>query len=84
MRIERQVNRDPYSRGRIIGVSRAAARELDMIDDDAAMVSVVRQQSTFPQLQIRSGETCENQTRSVGTNRLLERRPPKLHNIWRT
>ena len=39
LRLERRVNRDPYNRGRIIDVSRAVARELDMIDDGAAMVS---------------------------------------------
>jgi rare lipoprotein A len=32
-----------YGRGRIIDVSRAAARELDMIDSGTAMVSVARQ-----------------------------------------
>jgi rare lipoprotein A len=36
-------DRGPYGRGRIIDVSRAAARELDMIDSGTAMVSVVRQ-----------------------------------------
>jgi rare lipoprotein A len=34
---------EPYGRGRIIDVSRAAARELDMIDSGTAMVSVVCQ-----------------------------------------
>jgi rare lipoprotein A len=41
--IVRIVDRGPYGRGRIIDVSRAAARELDMIDSGTAMVSVVRQ-----------------------------------------
>jgi rare lipoprotein A len=36
-------DRGPYGRGRIIDVSRAATRELDMIDSGTAMVSVVRQ-----------------------------------------
>ena len=39
-------DRGPYRRGRIIDVSRAAARELDMIDSGTAMVSVVRQQAS--------------------------------------
>lgn len=41
--VVRIVDRGPYGRGRIIDVSRAAARELDMIDVGTAMVSVVRQ-----------------------------------------
>jgi rare lipoprotein A len=41
--VVRIVDRGPYGRGRIIDVSRAAARELDMIDHGTAMVSVVRQ-----------------------------------------
>jgi rare lipoprotein A len=41
--VVRIVDRGPYGRGRIIDVSRAAARELDMIDSGTAMVSVVRQ-----------------------------------------
>ena len=41
--VVRVVDRGPYGRGRIIDVSRAAARELDMIDSGTAMVSVVRQ-----------------------------------------
>jgi rare lipoprotein A len=40
--VVRIVDRGPYGRGRIIDVSRAAARELDMIDHGTAMVSVVR------------------------------------------
>jgi rare lipoprotein A len=36
-------DRGPYRRGRIIDVSRAAARELDMIESGTTMVSVVRQ-----------------------------------------
>src|ERR1700681_756798 len=43
--IVRITDRGPYGRGRIIDVSRAAARELDMIDSGTAMVSVVRQQN---------------------------------------
>ena len=39
----RIVDRGPNGRGRIIDVSRAAARELDLIDSGTAMVSVVRQ-----------------------------------------
>jgi rare lipoprotein A len=41
--VVRIVDRGPYGRGRIIDVSRAAARELDMIDSGTAMVSVERQ-----------------------------------------
>jgi peptidoglycan lytic transglycosylase len=41
--IVRITDRGPYGRGRIIDVSRAAARELDMIASGTAMVSVVRQ-----------------------------------------
>jgi rare lipoprotein A len=38
--VVRIVDRGPYSRGRIIDLSRAAARELDMISAGTAMVSV--------------------------------------------
>ena len=41
--IVRITDRGPYGRGRIIDVSRAAARELDMISSGTTMVSVVRQ-----------------------------------------
>jgi len=41
--IVRITDRGPYGRGRIIDVSRAAARELDMIEIGTTMVSVVRQ-----------------------------------------
>jgi rare lipoprotein A len=41
--VVRIVDRGPYGRGRIIDVSRAAARELDMIESGTTMVSVVRQ-----------------------------------------
>jgi rare lipoprotein A len=41
--IVRIVDRGPYGRGRIIDVSRAAARELEMIGSGTAMVSVERQ-----------------------------------------
>jgi rare lipoprotein A len=41
--IVRITDRGPYGRGRIIDVSPAAARELDMIDSGTAIVSVVRQ-----------------------------------------
>jgi rare lipoprotein A len=41
--VVRIVDRGPYGRGRIIDVSRAAARELDMIGSGTAMVSVERQ-----------------------------------------
>jgi rare lipoprotein A len=41
--VVRITDRGPYGRGRIIDVSRAAARELDMIDSGTAMVSAVRQ-----------------------------------------
>lgn len=41
--IVRITDRGPYGRGRIIDVSRAAARELDMINSGTTMVSVVRQ-----------------------------------------
>jgi rare lipoprotein A len=40
--VVRITDRGPY-RGRIIDLSRAAARELDMINAGTAMVSVVRQ-----------------------------------------
>src|SRR5476651_1543993 len=36
-------DRGPFGRGRIIDVSRAAARELDMIEAGTILVSVVRQ-----------------------------------------
>src|SRR5712672_1466381 len=36
-------DRGPYGRGRIIDLSHAAARELDMINAGTAMVSVVQQ-----------------------------------------
>jgi rare lipoprotein A len=36
-------DRGPYGRGRIIDLSRAAARELDMIDSGTARVSLVLQ-----------------------------------------
>ena len=41
--VVRIVDRGPYGRGRIIDLSRAAARELDMISSGTAMVSVERQ-----------------------------------------
>jgi rare lipoprotein A len=41
--VVRITDRGPYRRGRIIDVSRAAARELEMIDSGTTMVSVVRQ-----------------------------------------
>jgi rare lipoprotein A len=41
--VVRIVDRGPYGRGRIIDLSRAAARELDMIGNGTAMVSLVRQ-----------------------------------------
>jgi rare lipoprotein A len=41
--VVRIVDRGPYGRGRIIDLSRAAARQLDMIDSGIAAVSVVRQ-----------------------------------------
>src|ERR1700758_1356013 len=37
--VVRTIDRGPYRRGRIIDVSRAAAREPDMIDSGTAMVS---------------------------------------------
>ena len=43
MVVVRITDRGPYGRGRIIDVSRAAARELDMIDSGTTTVSVVRQ-----------------------------------------
>src|ERR1700681_756515 len=43
--VVRITDRGPYGRGRIIDVSRAAARELDMIDSGTTMVSIVRQQN---------------------------------------
>ena len=41
--VVRITDRGPYGRGRIIDVSRAAARELDMIDSGTTLVSVVPQ-----------------------------------------
>jgi rare lipoprotein A len=41
--VVRITDRGPYGRGRIIDLSRAAARELGMIDSGTATVSVVRQ-----------------------------------------
>jgi rare lipoprotein A len=41
--IVRITDRGPFGRGRIIDVSRAAARELDMIEIGTTTVSVVRQ-----------------------------------------
>jgi rare lipoprotein A len=41
--VVRITDRGPYGRGRIIDLSRAAARELDMINAGTAMVSVVQQ-----------------------------------------
>ena len=41
--VVRITDRGPYRRGRIIDVSRAAARQLDMIESGATLVSVVRQ-----------------------------------------
>jgi rare lipoprotein A len=41
--IVRIVDRGPYGRGRIIDLSKAAARELDMISAGTAMVSIERQ-----------------------------------------
>jgi rare lipoprotein A len=41
--VVRIVDRGPYGRGRIIDLSRAAARELDMVSAGTAMVSVERQ-----------------------------------------
>ena len=41
--VVRIVDRGPYGRGRIIDVSRAAARELDMIGAGTAMDSIERQ-----------------------------------------
>ena len=38
--VVRIVDRGPYGRGRIIDLSRAAARELDMISAGTAMVSL--------------------------------------------
>jgi rare lipoprotein A len=41
--VVRIVDRGPYGRGRIIDLSRAAARELDMISAGTAIVSIERQ-----------------------------------------
>src|SRR6202166_1367189 len=41
--VVRIVDRGPYGRGRIIDLSRAAARELDMISAGTAMVRIERQ-----------------------------------------
>jgi rare lipoprotein A len=40
--VVRIVDRGPFNRGRIIDLSRAAARELDMIASGTAMVSIQR------------------------------------------
>ena len=40
--VVRITDRGPFSHGRIIDVSRAAARELDMINSGTTLVSVVR------------------------------------------
>ena len=42
--VVRITDRGPHRRGRIIDVSRAAARELDMINSGTTLVSVVRQE----------------------------------------
>jgi rare lipoprotein A len=41
--VVRIVDRCPYGRGRVIDVSRAAARELDMISAGTTMVTIERQ-----------------------------------------
>jgi rare lipoprotein A len=41
--VVRITDRGPFNRGRIIDLSRAAARELDMISAGTAMVSIERQ-----------------------------------------
>ena len=41
--VVRIVDRGPFNRGRIIDVSRAAARELEMIESGTTVVSVERQ-----------------------------------------
>jgi rare lipoprotein A len=41
--VVRIVDRGPYGRGRIIDLSRAAARELDMISAGTTLVSIERQ-----------------------------------------
>jgi len=41
--VVRITDRGPYGRDRIIDVSRAAARELDMIESGTTLVSLVRQ-----------------------------------------
>ena len=41
--VVRIVDRGPYGRGRIIDLSRSAARELDMISAGTAVVSIERQ-----------------------------------------
>jgi rare lipoprotein A len=41
--VVRITDRGPYGRGRIIDLSRAAARELDMMSAGTAMVSIERQ-----------------------------------------
>jgi rare lipoprotein A len=41
--VVRITDRGPFGRGRIIDVTRAAARELDMIDSGTAKVTLVRQ-----------------------------------------
>jgi rare lipoprotein A len=47
--VVRITDRGPFGRGRIIDVSRAAARQLDMIDRGTIMVSIERQ-DTFREL----------------------------------
>jgi rare lipoprotein A len=68
--VVRITDRGPYRRGRIIDVSRAAARELDMIDSGTTRVSVVPVQAGVIQRYGSGGVICPR-----GCLRVLVSRP---------
>ena len=59
--IVRITDRGPYRHRRIIDVSRAAARALDMIDSGTTMVRVVRQENTI-------GEGADRRAMAISSN----------------
>ena len=59
--IVRITDRGPFGRRRIIDVSRAAARALDMIDSGTTMVRVVRQEKTI-------GEGADRRAMTISSN----------------
>jgi rare lipoprotein A len=59
--IVRITDRGPFGRRRIIDVSRAAARALDMIDSGTTMVRVVRQENTI-------GEGADRRAMAISSN----------------